>query len=273
MSHPQSNARHGRAGRRPWRRGVSPAYLAVGVFLAAILIPAGLMLYSALHGGESLVRTAAVAITAVATTGRAASAALTLEDLDELPPGDYPLEIAPPASGYSSFDAITALPWAHTIARAWVDDARLDRVDIVRLRADGLTDVANDKDAEVIYRFVSPERIKELRRRADRSANANAQTEFWVRVKSGGTSVVAPTTPAALLAFREHEGLAPEPPQALPLAATFAKLSALPQFKTPFYRGYFLYAAGEGWVWYLSTLTGDSLPRVRSADGKPFPYK
>lgn len=273
MSHPQSNARHGRAGTRSWRRGVSPAFLAVAVFLAAILIPAGLMLYSALHGGESLVRTAAVAITAVATTGRAAPAALTLEDLGELPPGDHQLEIAPPASGYSSFDAITALPWAHTIAQAWVDDARLDRVDIVRLRADGLIDVANDKDAEVIYRFVSPKRIKELRRRADRSANANAQTEFWVRVKSAGTSVVAPTTPAALLAFREHEGLAPEPPQALPLAATFAKLSALPQFKSPFYRGYFLYATGEGWVWYLSTLTGDTLPRVRSADGKAFPYK
>ena len=40
-------------------------------------------------------------------------------------------------------------------------------------------------------------------------------------------------------------------PQALPLAATFAKLSALSAFKRRSIRGYLLYAAGEGWVWYL----------------------
>jgi hypothetical protein len=255
------------------RPGFTGARLAVAVFLAAILLPVGLMIYSAVRGGESLVQTAANAITAAATTGRAAPVKLTLKDLDELAPGYHALETAAPPSGYASFDAATALPWAMTIARAWVNDARLDRVDVARLHPDGLIDVAGDQEAEVTYRFVSPERLKELRRRADLSANANVQTEFWVRVKAGEASVVAPTTPAALLAFRDHEGLAPEPPRALPLTETFTKLATRPQFKAPFYKGYLLYAEHEGWVWYFSTLAGEPLPRVRSADGKTFPYK
>ena len=84
---------------------------------------------------------------------------------------------------------------------------------------------------------------------------------------------MAPATPAALLALRDQDALPPEPPQAMPLAATFEKLAAHPPFKASFYSGYLLYADGEGWVWYLSTLDGESLPRVRSADGKAFPYK
>jgi hypothetical protein len=251
------------------------ARLAMAVFLAAILVPAGLMIYSAVRGGEPLVlvRTAADAITAAATTGRAAPAALTLEELGDLSPGYHTLETPPPPSGYASFDAVIAMPWAQAIAQAWVGDARLDRVDVAGVRPDGLIDVAKDQDAEVTYRFVSPDRIKELRRRADLSANANVPTEFWIRVKSGEASVVAPATPAALLAFRDHEGLAPEPPRALPLAAMFTKLTTRSPFKAPFYRGYLMYTEGEGWVWYFSTMAGETLPRVRSTDGKVFPYK
>jgi hypothetical protein len=247
--------------------------LAMLVFLAAILVPVGLMVYSAVHGGESLVRTAADAITAAATTGRAAPATLTLNDLDDLSPGYHTLDAAPPAFGYASFDPIAALPWAVTIAQAWVNDARLDRIDVVRVQADGLVNVADDREAEVTYRFVSPDRVKELRRRADLTANANVQTEFWVRVRGGQASVIAPTTPAALLAFRDHEGAPAEPPRALPLAATFAKLAARPQFRAPFYKGYLLHLEDEGWVWYFSTLSGESLPRVRSTDAKTYPYK
>lgn len=247
--------------------------LAVPVFLAAILVPVGLMVYSAVRGGDSLVRTAADAITAAATTGRAAPATLTLTDLDDLSPGYHTLDAAPPSSGYASLDAIGALPWAVTIAQAWVGDARLDRIDVVRVQPDGLVNVADDREAEVTYRFVSPDRVKELRRRADLSANANVQTEFWVRVKGGQASVIAPTTPAALLAFRDHEGAPAEHPSALPLAATFAKLAGRPQFNAPFYKGYLLHLEGEGWVWYFSTLSGEPLPRVRSTDAKTYPYK
>jgi hypothetical protein len=264
-----------RVAARQWRRGFSPAYLAVGVFLAAILVPVGLMIYSAVRGGEPLVlvRTAADALTAAATTGRAAPARLTLKDLDELAPGYHPLDATAPPTVYESFDAITSLQWATTIAQAWATDSRLDRIDVVRVHADGLIDVAGDPDAEVIYRFVSPDRLKDLRRRADLSANANVQTELWVRVKSGEASVVAPATPAALLAFRDQEGLAPEPPRALPLADTFVKLAGHPPFMAELYKGYLLYSEPDGWMWYLSTLAGEPLPRIRSTDGKTFPYR
>jgi hypothetical protein len=255
------------------RPGFTGARLAVVVFLAAILVPAGLMIYSAVRGGESLVRTAADAISAAATTGRAAPAALTLNDLDDLSPGYHTLDAAGPPSGFASFDVVTALPWALGIAQAWVTDARLDRLEVVRVQPDGLINVADDQEAEVIYRFVSPDRVKELRRRADLSANANVQTEFWLRVKSGQASVIAPTTPAALLAFREHEGQPSEPPRALSLAATFTKLASRPQFKATFYKGYLLHVEDEGWVWYFSTLSGEPLPRIRSTDAKTYPYK
>jgi hypothetical protein len=249
------------------------ARLAFLVFILAILVPVGLMVYSAVRGGESLVRTAADAISVAATTGRAASTAVTLNDLDDLSAGFHPLEAAPPPASYASFDAIAALPWAVTIAQAWADDARLERIDVDRLHPDGLLNVSDDKEAEVTYRFVSPERINELRRRADLSANAQMQTEFWLRVQNGQPTVLAPTTPAALQAFRDHEGLPPEHPSALPLATTFARLANRAEFKAPFYKGYLLHLEGEGWVWYFSTLSGTSLPRVRSTDGKVWPYK
>src|SRR5262245_58995743 len=97
------------------RPALTGARLAVIVFLAAILVPAGLMIYSAVRGGDSLVRTAADAITAAATSGRAAPATLTLEDLDDLSPGYHTLAAAPPPVEYAGFDAIAALPWALTI--------------------------------------------------------------------------------------------------------------------------------------------------------------
>jgi hypothetical protein len=262
------------AGALPSVRAYLPgARLAFLVFILAILVPVGLMVYSAVGGSESLVRKAADAISAAATTGGAEPISVTLNDLEDLSPGFHPLEATPPPSGYASLDAVAALPWAVTIAQAWADDARLERIDVDRLHPDGLLNVADDKEAEVTYRFVSPERIKELRRRADLSPNAQVQTEFWVRVQNGEPTVLAPTTPAALQAFRDHEGLPPEHPPALPLATTFARLATRAEFKAPFLKGYLLHVDSEGWVWYFSTPSGKSLPRVRSTDAKAWPYK
>ncbi len=191
------------------RANLPGARLAFSVFILAVLVPVGLMVYSALRGGESLVQTAADAIRVAATTGRAASTTVTLNSLDDLPPGFHPLNVTPPPSGYASLDAVAALPWAVTIAQAWANDARLERIDVERLHPDGLLNVADDEEAHVTYRFVSPNRMSDLRRRADLSANAEVQTEFWVRVQNGHPTVMAPTTPAALQTFRDHEGLPP----------------------------------------------------------------
>ena len=41
----------------------------------------------------------------------------------------------------------------------------------------------------------------------------------------------------------------------------------------PLFRGYMTHLPGEGWVRYLSTLSGrDSIPRIRAADGRQWPY-
>jgi hypothetical protein len=41
----------------------------------------------------------------------------------------------------------------------------------------------------------------------------------------------------------------------------------------PYFRGYMVHSPGEGWVWYLSTLSGrESIARIRAADGRQWPY-
>jgi hypothetical protein len=41
----------------------------------------------------------------------------------------------------------------------------------------------------------------------------------------------------------------------------------------PYYKGYMVFSGGEGWVWYLSTLSGrESIPRIRASDGRMWPY-
>ena len=66
--------------------------------------------------------------------------------------------------------------------------------------------------------------------------------------------------------------LVPAAPDALPLAQILARSRRkLPP--RPFYKGYMIYSKGDGWVWYLSTLSGrDAVPRVRARDGRPWPW-
>lgn len=191
----------------------------------------------------------------------------SLADLRELHDrGRLGLDAPPPAGGYARFDAVAELPWALKIAQAWQADARLERIDVSRVTPAGLVDVAGDPDAEVMYRFVSPSRVAQYWREADVNQKAESDYEFWVIAKGGGAFV-------QLLRSRPSSGdkVAP-PPQVLTLAATFER--ARPRFPArPFYRGYMIYADRDGWVWYLSTLSGrESVPRVRGRDGRTWPW-
>ena len=40
----------------------------------------------------------------------------------------------------------------------------------------------------------------------------------------------------------------------------------------PYYSAYMIHLPREGWVWYFSSPSGDSFPRVRARDGRPYPY-
>jgi hypothetical protein len=181
--------------------------------------------------------------------------------------GRRPLEVAPPAAGFARFDPAAELPWAMAIARAWSKDARLERIDATRIRPDGTLDLANDPEAEALYRFVSPSRIAEYWRQADVSSEVRAEHEFWVVASKGLTlgQLLTPRPPS--------RDAAPPPPEVLSLAKMMER-SRRKRPDRPFFKGYMIHSAGEGWVWYLSTLSGrESIPRVRARDGRVWPYR
>ena len=255
--------------------GFPVARLAFLVFLVAIVVPVVLMIYSAVTAVRMTDASLGRASAALASLARdtAKAKAVQLDGLRDLGPGFHDLSVSPPAGGYATFDAVVQLPWAVTIAQAWAGDARRQRIDVGRRHPDGLVNAEDDAEAEVTYRFVSADRVEELRRRADLSSKAEMPTEFWVRVKSGKPQVIAPGTVGAMLHVHDLDGLPPAHPQALPLTDTFKRLAGKSQFSAPFYSGYLIFLKSEGWVWYFSTLSGTSLPRVRATDARPYPYR
>jgi LSD1 subclass zinc finger protein len=191
---------------------------------------------------------------------------LALADLPQLrQAGRQPLEVAAPRGGYASLDPVTQLPWAQGIAQAWSKDVRLDRIDATRIQPNGTVDAAADADAEVLYRFVSPACIAHFWKLAERQSNLQAACEFWVIAKGGQTSV-------QLITGRPSDENVPPSPKVLSLQATLERSRARRPSR-PFYNGYMIHLGREGWVWYLSSLTGrENIPRVRARDGRAWPY-
>jgi hypothetical protein len=176
------------------------------------------------------------------------------------------LGAAPPAGGLGAFDAVTALPWAVAIAQGWAPDAMIERIDVDRLRPDGTVNVADDAEAEVEYRFLSPARVADYKRRAELSSRAEAQAELFLKLAGGRVTALA--VRSALLDER-----VPPYPRALPTVELARRLAADARFARPFLKGYLIHLDDEGWVWYLSPLgRGESLPRVRASDGRPWPF-
>jgi hypothetical protein len=185
-----------------------------------------------------------------------------LREFDGL--GRHALDVPPPAGGFARFDPVGELPWAQRIAQAWQADAQLERIDAERIRPEGVLDLASDPDAEVRYRFVSPARVAHYWKLADEQDDVKVGHEFWVIAKGGGIA-------GQMLTTRPSRDAAPPAPRVLPLATLLDRAKRrLPA--RPFYKGYLIHST-EGWVWYLSSLSGrDSLPRVRARDGRVWPY-
>jgi hypothetical protein len=247
-------------------------WLAFIVFALAILVPAALMVYTAVRETD-VVRRAAGSLSPDPATARARPGPLAIADLPALPEGRRELHVAPPAGGFAAFDAVAELPWAVTIGRAWAGDARLERIDVERVHPDGLVNAEDDAAAGVTYRFLSPDRVEELRREADLSADASVVTELFVGVAGGQVTAQAIRADAARLRMRGREVTPPAHPRALTLAETFTRLSHRPGYEAPFYKGYLINLEREGWVWYFSTPSGTAFPRVRCTDAAPYPYK
>jgi hypothetical protein len=118
----------------------------------------------------------------------------------------------------------------------------------------------------VRYRFVSPARIEQYWKEADVRTDVRAQVEMWVIARGGGALVQALTAPPS-------RGATVSPaPSVLRMADLLERSrSRLPP--RPYYKGYMIFTGAEGWVWYLSTLSGrESIPRIRAVDGRMWPY-
>lgn len=226
----------------PVRRTARVAIIAITmVFLFAVLTPLAFV-YLQWRAASALTPAASLASR---VTG-AAKKAFTTSELRDLPRGFHDLDTTPPPGGYGAVDAVSALPWALAIAQAWSEDARIDRIDVERMRPDGVVNAADDAEASVTYRFLSTTRLAELQRRAQTSSRAELDTGFWVKLSSGRAQVFADRNSAS---FARSAGAAPAHPVALPLAALVARPGAkralLP---VPFYKGYMIHNAREGWV-------------------------
>lgn len=177
------------------------------------------------------------------------------------------LDCAPPPGGVGNLEAVAAIPWALSLAQAWREDARLDRVDVDKLRPDGLVNAQDDEAASVTYRFLSPSRLEEQRRQAD-LGRSDVSTGLFIEIKSGKAR-------ALVTGGHRRDGLLPPHPASLPLKQVLGGLERAGSLPSkPFYRGYLIHLEGEGWVWYLRTLSRqDSIPRARASDGRPYPYR
>jgi hypothetical protein len=249
------------------RRTARGAVLIVSiVFLIAILAPLAFVYMQ---------WRAADALTSASSRGSRATGvpkkAFTTRDLRDLPKGFHDLDTTAPPGGYGAVDAVATLPWALAIAQAWSEDARIDRIDVERMRPDGVVNAADDAEASVTYRFASTNRTAELRRRAQTSSRAELDTGFWVKLSRARTQAFADYNAAS---FARTDGATPAHPVALPLADLVARPGAKRALQpVPFYKGYMIYNQREGWVWYFMTLANETFPRLRARDGAAWPYR
>lgn len=177
------------------------------------------------------------------------------------------LDVADPPGGAGNLDAVAAIPWAVSLAQAWRPDARLERVDVEKVRPDGLVNARDDEAASVMYRFRSPALLEEQRRQMD-LGKSDVQAGLFLEVKQGAVR-------ALVTSVHDPREELPPHPASLPLKAILENLDRAGKLPAkPFYGGYLIHLEREGWVWYLHTLARqDSIPRARASDGKAYPYR
>ncbi len=255
---PQIGAAVSKAGR--WVIG------AVAVCFGLALLVTGLIVFVSFRTARQA--THAIRSTPPLAIERKAAEVWTVASLSRLTPDriDVPMTVSPPTTALAAFDPASSLPWALAIAQGWQRDVRLERIDAERVRPDGTVDLAGDPESEVRYRFWSPSRIEEFHRQADLNRDAKVACEFWLQVEKGAVT-------ARVLDGKPDDDPLPPFPEIPALSTTFATLSAKSDFpRKPFFDGYLIHLPDEGWVWYLQTLSGESLSRVRARDGRQYPY-
>jgi hypothetical protein len=254
------------------RAGASAARWAALIFLVTMGFT-GWIVWTSFRAATSGTGSALESISRAVETAGAQSKRWTLAELGGLEGGRgwVTLDLAPPppaTGGFAALDPVAALPWALTVAQSWRSDVALERIDVVRLRADGTVNVADDPEGEVMYRFLTPSGIAEWQRRAKLSTRAEADYELFVKLAAGRVTVLV------VRGRPGDDGVPAYPARALPARELMPRLARDGRFaELPFFSGYLIALADEGWVWYLAPLSGGSLPRARAADGRIWPYR
>jgi hypothetical protein len=231
--------------------------------VVALVTAAGLYVaYRAMDTAREVVTRATG--TAPPTTPAKARSLAPADLATSLEGGWQPLEVAPPPGGYEAFEPVAALPWALDIARGWASDAALTRIDVGRVDASGVVSQAGETRNG--YRFTSAGRQARWKQEADSGASGRARTGLMLWVQPGKVQ-------ALLEEGRAGDDAPPPPSVSLPLADLLERARKGRGFQDrPYYSAYMIHLPREGWVWYFSSPSGDSFPRVRARDGRPYPY-
>jgi hypothetical protein len=202
-----------------------------------------------------------------------AAGTVSIAELPKLAERGYRQIIAPPMpyTGWTHFDPVVGVAWARIFANIWSPDARLTRIDLALIAADGTADLttdATDRQEVVGYRFSSPSRIADYERIADREVNASVPYELLIRVAGKQVGVYV------------HSGRPPTEPlppalDSLPLRNVMAHAHQSGRFPDrPFYTGFLIHEGRIGWVWTFQSLSGrDNIPIVRAHDAAVYPWK
>lgn len=245
---------------RPVMRAGAAVAVVVGVVVIFIVIAACVIVY------QQTMRPASTALNNLSKEALRARELTRPLLLTELPTykerGQRPVNVAPPPGGWTGFDAVASLPWVNEIALAWAPDARLTRIDLGLIAGDGTADLTGDRQDTVGYRFVSPSRIAQWSKIADRDVDAAAAYELLLRIGRSEAMVYV------------HSGRPPDDPpppalDSLPMRELLTRARQNQRFPThPFYTGFLIYNDRSGWIWYLQSLSRrESIPQVRARDG------
>jgi hypothetical protein len=191
-----------------------------------------------------------------------AGGGLRPSDLGEITSREaVPLKVVPPDHGFQAFDPGRDLAWLTAQARGWAPDARLLHLRVVRLRADGATDLATDPLAEVDAAFDAPSALaRSLATRARSYRQVNTGLEL--RIARGKVQ-------ARLEWGGPRQAPRPDLASPLPVARLFGVLKEARRLPAqPLYNGSLACDPKAGWVWTFQGLSDPGpIPRVRAQDG------
>jgi hypothetical protein len=238
--------------------------LVIAAVLLLVGVPVAIGVYISLQTANALNTTVRVAVDEARSRAAEARRPIAPAELATLTDFAWKtVDVPPPPGGFAAFEPVSALPWALTIGRAWASDAVVTRIDVGRVSATGVVDLSGEQTSG--YRFASPGRRARWKQETDAGTKSTTAAALMLQIQG--------ETVRAIVDSHDREPQTAPAAASLPLPDILARARRSKTFgERPFYGGYLIHLPPEGWVWYLSTPSGDTFPRVRARDGQVFPY-